>query len=264
VSIATALVALDTQRDNLAANLTTMGVTASSGETLFQLVPKVLDIPTTDLVPILKLDGLDNTGSGHDSEATTWKDLSGTVPDATLSAGSISWGSNYLRLNGSSYWNVNAPNYSRGTVEVVVSIDTDFVPVVTSLWYDCSAIFGREVSGTQQDFGVLINSSGKFAVGYSTSTIWSSTVNALDGLPHTLSFTYYRGPVRFAIDGIGVANFTTVCSGTEMTGYGIGWQGESSATKIKGNIYSVKWFNELLTSAQIANNHAANKEYYVF
>ena len=44
MSLATALTALDTQRDNLAANLTTMGVTASNTETLAQLVPKVLNI----------------------------------------------------------------------------------------------------------------------------------------------------------------------------------------------------------------------------
>lgn len=44
MSLATALTALDTQRDNLAANLTTMGVTAANTETLSQLVPKVLTI----------------------------------------------------------------------------------------------------------------------------------------------------------------------------------------------------------------------------
>lgn len=44
MSLATALIALDTQRDNLAANLTTMGVTAANTETLAQLVPKVLNI----------------------------------------------------------------------------------------------------------------------------------------------------------------------------------------------------------------------------
>lgn len=44
MSLATALIALDTQRNNLAANLTTMGVTAANTETLAQLVPKVLNI----------------------------------------------------------------------------------------------------------------------------------------------------------------------------------------------------------------------------
>lgn len=44
MSIATELGKLNTQRNNLAVNLTTKGVTASSSETLAQLVPKVLDI----------------------------------------------------------------------------------------------------------------------------------------------------------------------------------------------------------------------------
>ena len=57
MSIATELGKLSTQRNNLAANLMTKGVTASSSETLAQLVPKVLDIsggevPTDDFVVI--------------------------------------------------------------------------------------------------------------------------------------------------------------------------------------------------------------------
>ena len=57
MSIATELVKLNTQRNNLAANLTTKGVTASSSETLAELVPKVLDIsgggvPADDFVVI--------------------------------------------------------------------------------------------------------------------------------------------------------------------------------------------------------------------
>jgi hypothetical protein len=44
MTIATALTALDTQRKNLAANLTTQGVASAGTETLAQLVPKVLNI----------------------------------------------------------------------------------------------------------------------------------------------------------------------------------------------------------------------------
>jgi hypothetical protein len=42
--ISTALNSIDTQRDNLATNLTAMGVSSTNSETLAQLVPKVLDI----------------------------------------------------------------------------------------------------------------------------------------------------------------------------------------------------------------------------
>lgn len=46
MSIASEITKLNNQRIALANNLTTKGVTASSSETLAQLVPKVLDIPT--------------------------------------------------------------------------------------------------------------------------------------------------------------------------------------------------------------------------
>ncbi len=46
MSIATAIVALETQRDNLAANLVLKGVSATETETLSSLVPKVLSIKT--------------------------------------------------------------------------------------------------------------------------------------------------------------------------------------------------------------------------
>lgn len=46
MNIATALAALDTQRNNLAANLVSKGVTAAATETLAVLVPKVLTITT--------------------------------------------------------------------------------------------------------------------------------------------------------------------------------------------------------------------------
>ena len=61
MTIATGMTTLDAQRDNLAANLVTKGVTASNTETLTQLVPKVLDITTgTPTMPAGKLvtDGL--------------------------------------------------------------------------------------------------------------------------------------------------------------------------------------------------------------
>jgi len=46
MSIATALIKLQTQRNNLAANLTAKGITAENTEALSSLVPKVLDIKT--------------------------------------------------------------------------------------------------------------------------------------------------------------------------------------------------------------------------
>lgn len=55
---------------------------------------------------ILHLDGINNTGNGHSSTTTTWKDLSNTGNDAILnnipetSTEDSGWGENYLALNG--------------------------------------------------------------------------------------------------------------------------------------------------------------------
>ena len=212
--------------------------------------------------PIMFLDGINNTGSGHDNAATTWKDRKGTVADAVKVAGNTLWGDKYLDLDGSTYWNVNAPNASKGTVEVVVAVDAAFVPVSTSYWYAASSIFGCELSGSQRDFNILITSDKYFGVGYATSTIYKSNVLATDGLPHTLSYSYFNGAVSFSIDGVEKATFDTAIVGTQVSIWGIGWQKENAATKIKGKIYSVKWYKELLSAEQKLVSHLNNKSYY--
>jgi len=250
----------------IAAAITDKGVSTSASDTFGTMATNIGSISSggASIVPVLDLDGIDNTGSGHNASATTWKDLSATVADAVKAAGNTVWGDKYLRLDGASYWNVNAPNLSRGTMEVVVSIDADFVSVNTTEWYNASCLFGIELGGSQQDFGILIDRNGMFAIGYANSTIYSSTINAKDGLPHTISYTYYRGPVQFAIDGVVIATLTTGCGGSEVSSIGIGWNKNGSGSKVKGNIYSVKWFKELLTSVQVLSNHNANKTYYGF
>lgn len=211
----------------------------------------------------LHLDGIANTLSGHDSEATTWEDLTEINSDAALAAGSAVWGDNYLRLDGSSYWNVTAA-VARGTLEVVVSIDSDFSPVSTSAWYAASCICGTELASTQQDYGIIINSSKKFAVGYARDSIWASSVNACDGYPHTLSYSYLHGPIQFAIDGVIVLEGSATCSGTQLSYLGIGWNRAASATKVKGNIYGIKFTKSVFNEDDIARNHQINKRRFGF
>lgn len=50
MSISSSLISLNNQRNNLATNLTSMGVQSSNTETLSQLVPKVLNIPSNNIM----------------------------------------------------------------------------------------------------------------------------------------------------------------------------------------------------------------------
>ena len=198
------------------------------------------------------------------SVTTTWKDLFGKVADATKVTGTVNWQSNCLVLDGSTYWSVPAPNLSRGTLEIVFSIDPAFIPVNTNYWYQASCVIGQELSGTQQDFGVLVDKNGKIAIGYGNSTIYSTTINAKDGLPHTVSYSYFRGPMSLFVDGILISEFATVVGGSEVSTLGIGWNKASSATIVKGKVFSIKWYSEALNASQIATNHSSNKAYYGF
>lgn len=208
---------------------------------------------------IMMLDPKNNAGDGiYDSSSAFWKDSLAARNAAYKAAGNVSWGADYLRLDGSTYWNCQAPNLttgSTGTVEIVVSIDADFVPVNNTLWYVCSCIWGCELSGTQQDYGIIINGSGYYSVGYSTSTIYASTVSALTGLKHTITVVYNAGLKYFYIDGVLISNVNHSGSGTHVSMYGLGWNNSAAATKIKGNIYGVRFYNRSLSADEIAHNY---------
>lgn len=214
--------------------------------------------------PLIYLDGIDNTGNGHDVNATEWQDLILSLRKAEKVSGNALWGDKYLILDGNSYWRVQAPTGSNGTAEIVVSVDPTFIPVNTDNWYQASCIFGTELPNIQKDMGILVDKNGYFAIGYGESTIWSSAIYAKDGLPHTIHYSYIDGPKLMAIDGIVVNTFTFAAEGNQPSTWGIGWNNSSANTKIKGKIYSVKWYNYTPTNDIISRSHINNKEYYGF
>lgn len=70
----------------------------------------------------LLYDGIDNTGSGHSSSATTWKDLSGNNRNGTLNnmTASSAWGSEGLKFDGiDDYVLIGEMNYDNITLEAV-------------------------------------------------------------------------------------------------------------------------------------------------
>ena len=69
-------------------------------------------------------DGIDNTGSGHSSSTTTWKDLSGNNRNGTLKnmTASNAWGSEGLKFDGiDDYVLIAEMNYDNITMEAVAT-----------------------------------------------------------------------------------------------------------------------------------------------
>ena len=216
---------------------------------------------------LLYFDGVNNTLSGHDSTSKIWYDISGVSGKnaifsqmyATKTSGTINWNEDSLRLDGNTYYTVPTPQSDFfGTVEVVVEIDEDFSPIQTYNWYECSTIFGCELWNTQKDWAIIIDRNGYFAFGYSTSTVFSSSVKANDGVKHTISYTYGKSQLIFKVDGeeIGSVNYTP--NGNSITQFGIGWNNASANTRIKGNIYDIKFYsteNELIMHLDGVENY---------
>ena len=74
---------------------------------------------------IVEYDGNNNTGNGHNSTTTTWKNLVKNSNNGTIIGGT--WGSNYLRLNGTNNW-VNF-----GQINFTTQAEFDATIVVNSI-----------------------------------------------------------------------------------------------------------------------------------
>lgn len=122
-------------------------------------------------------------------------------------------------------------------------------------WYLCSTIFGCELPETQKDWAIIIDKNGNFAIGYNTATIYSSNVYALDGKIHVLSYTYTKSKIVFYVDGNKITEIQYSPSGDICPEFGIGWNRSGNISKIIGNIYSVRFYEDELTEEQIKNNY---------
>lgn len=124
-------------------------------------------------------------------------------------------------------------------------VDPSFVPINTGNWYGASCILGQELGGEQRDFGIVIDSSGYFALGWATATITSSTVSALDGNVHELLIVAESGKIRLFIDGVEEVAVDKGMSGTHMSDLGIFWNKSSESTRVNGEIYAVGCWSEV-------------------
>lgn len=143
---------------------------------------------------------------------------------------------------------------STGTWELKGLINQSFSPKSSSQWYNCSCLFGCELGGQQQDFGIIVNSSGYVGIGYSTESTAYSTVNVVDGNYHHYALTYSSGQFKLYVDGILVKTVNYTMSGEIPTTYGIYWNNSSSNTKIAGQFKLFRYYETALTADEILYN----------
>lgn len=190
-------------------------------------------------------------------------DKSNMGANGSLTGSYITTNTDYIEFTGGS-GQTGAINNARGTFEVYCNIPTTFSPYTgNAAWFHCSCIFGWETGGAQQDFGIIIDNSGYFAIGYSMSSVMTTGIKANDGQDHHLLLTVTDTTLKLYIDGILRAEVDCAMAGTIATNYGLFWNLANSSSIIQGKLYTFRYYDRILEDIEIQQNYecCVNKIY---
>lgn len=169
--------------------------------------------------------------------------------------GSYVANANYIKFDGG-YGITGNIARSRGTIEIYCKIPTTFSPFSSSNWYECSCIFGCELYNVQQDFGIIIDKNGYFAIGYGMANIASTTIKANDNNYHHLVLINGDNYLKLYIDGKMEINLSYTMTRDIPSNYGIFWNNKSKTNSIvKGDFLLLRFYRTYLTDEEIIHNY---------
>ena len=203
---------------------------------------------------IARFDGIDNTGSGHSSSATTWKDLVGSYDIATPTNSGGTWASDGLVLDGtqgrdfvaSTIWTL--PEAS--TIELVL----DQCSPATGVTYAVVAGFNSNVCFTicPENTVGFAQPISKYDTGLTSPTDIHHMVALYTGT--TVSSAYING-TQAALNG-GTASMKHPNNKLIL-----GVQDNSAAGyKLVGKIMAIRVYNRQLTASELQQNLETDAE----
>ena len=225
------------------------------------------DVTVTEAIPlyvtdglVIMLDGINNTGSGHDSTATTWKDLAGNY-DVDVPSGNATWDTDGLIFSGSQNRQVKCattPGESAATIEIVLEpgIGGDSAQVIAGFESYGSGSSSREFNyygdGT-------VNCVGTSTAAYVNP---AGSVSAI----RTMVGTYTTGATigKFFVNG---TQATTTGSSHSIQKkdnilYLGNAYGSNTTNCFHGKIMALRYYSRVLTDEEIAQNHTADVYFY--
>ncbi len=212
---------------------------------------------------VLHYDAINNTGSGHSSDTTTWKDLSGNNNDGTLQGFSFDinngWTSNSLKINGKNFVtasNAELTNFTSSdfTIEVVfknIGNYSSYNPLIVS-------------NGWYQTYGYYVQFRGDGRVSINTNQsgtsqdLYTSQNKIISNKNIAVTFVRKGTNMKVYVNGIldGQVN-NIVDPATSTTPYTINanknWNGELMNTRV---------YNRALTEQEITDNFNLDKIRY--
>ena len=207
---------------------------------------------------ILHLDGLDNTKNGHNNSTNVWEDLSGNNNNGTIKG--ASWLNDGLYFDGVDDWvPIKELNYPEVSLEVVFKDNS--IPDNSHHYMFCNMEQGGYGLGNNGSNGlvgqVCVNNEYQYlSIDNFDSTIKNTLTITSNGKESKL---YLNGNlVKSIIVENGIISYPN-----NSTIMALGTNPESSTNiqleSYKGNIYSARMYNRVLTEQEVKNNYEIDK-----
>lgn len=255
-------------------------IQTSSGKVLYKTAIDELKSEVLDEIVLNGLvayyDATNNTGTGHSSSTTTWKDLSGNNRDGTFK--NVTLGSNYAEFNGTNSWvdlgeinsftnqvtleaTINIPLSAQDNIgDIICNQHTGGVCLRCNKGYICFVVYlknvGYAVANCSND--ILFNTTNH-VVGIYNGLEMKIYINGIEQEEVTLCDGDYN-PSPNILDNPG-----TIKGPKYNTVMALGVNPKGNATEMlpfKGKIYSARIYNRALSASEVKQNYIIEKNRY--
>lgn len=238
---------------------------------------------------LLRYDGIENTRSGNNPNATSWEDLSGNNNDGIFY--NMNTDSGYYSLEEKGYVFLYNDSYIKSANKIGISGDANFtIEVVSNMWEDGkSEIYSRPTYGdinpawwgsSSANVGTSCifqydRNNKKLGATFINNRTYSNEKYDFMGKTFYASFRKTKvGQIKTGDTDIGKINyngqdvphtytgsatFTTNMADSEVT-VGRSWQWGSENRTFYGSIQAVRIYNRVLTDEEIQRNYEIDKK----
>ena len=204
---------------------------------------------------VARWDGIDNTANGHDSSATTWKDLVGSY-DIAVPSDSATWDPDGLVLTGTQARNVKSSSVwspmDNTTIEIV------FTPTESST--SVVATFDMHNSGAYSK-GIDIYSDNTIGFVGQSSTTYSNAESSLTNIKHVACLYNGDSVAKALVNGVALELSANTHSLRHNVSYIMVGNSDSGTNYLfNGKIRAIRVYNRQLTDAELAQNLSAGRD----
>ena len=200
---------------------------------------------------LLNYNGSNNTGNGHSSEASTWKDLSGNGNDATLSTTSNVWKNNALQFSNSNALYISGEkNVLYAPEEYTMQFSVKIDAIQNQCLYCSRTVMGEGISV------FILSNKIRIDTG---SLMWSTGVNVEVNEETNITVTRSSSEIKLYINGVQEARKTTIGDKTSINSelYTIGQSqvsGYNFGNQLSGSVYNINIYDRVLSAEEINFN----------